>query len=128
MATMATVVGMLVAYKTGIIKATPMFKKIIITAIFGIMIFYGISILASFFGVHFAVNSFSNGSAFSIGISVLFVAIAALSLILDFDMVERGSAEGAPKFMEWYGAFALMVTIVWLYFEILKLLSKLNND
>ncbi|MCB1595627.1 MAG: Bax inhibitor-1/YccA family protein, partial [Xanthomonadales bacterium] len=86
------------------------------------------SILASFFGVHFAVNSFSNGSAFSIGISVLFVAIAALSLILDFDMVERGSAEGAPKFMEWYGAFALMVTIVWLYFEILKLLSKLNND
>jgi uncharacterized YccA/Bax inhibitor family protein len=63
----------------------------------------------------------------SIGISLFIVAIAALNLILDFDMIEQGAAHGAPKFMEWYGAFGLMVTIVWLYIEILKLLSKLAS-
>ncbi len=127
-ATMATVIAMLIAYRTGIIKATPMFKKVIVTAIMGIMLFYGISIVASLFGVHFAVNDFSNGSAMSVGFSVIIVIIAALSLILDFDFIERGATEGAPKHMEWYGAFGLMVTIVWLYVEMLKLLAKLNND
>ncbi len=127
MATMATVLGMLIAYRTGIIRATPMFKKVIITATMGIMLFYGISIVASLFGVNFSVNQFGNSSAFSIGLSLFIVAIAAFNLILDFDFIERGATEGAPKHMEWIGAFGLMVTIVWLYVEMLRLISKLRD-
>ncbi|HHL31164.1 MAG TPA: Bax inhibitor-1/YccA family protein [Oceanospirillales bacterium] len=126
--TMATVIGMLIAFRTGIIRATPLFRKVIVTATMGIMIFYLISIAASFFGVHFSVNSFGNSSMFSIGFSLFIVVIAALNLILDFDFIERGAAEGAPKHMEWYGAFGLMVTIVWLYIEILRLIAKLRSD
>jgi len=128
LATMATVIGMLVAYRTGIIRATPLFKKVVITATMGIMIFYAISIVASLFGVHFGVNQFGNSSFISIGISLFITVIAALNLILDFDMIERGANEGAPKYMEWYGAFTLMVTIVWLYVEMLRLISKLRNN
>ena len=128
LATMATVVGMLVAYRTGIIRATPMFKKVVITATMGIMIFYAISIVAALFGFSFSVNEFGNGSMISIGLSLFVVVIAALNLILDFDFIERGAAEGAPKVMEWYGAFGLMVTIVWLYIEMLRLISKLRNN
>ena len=127
MATMATVVGMLVAYRTGIIRATPMFKKVIITATMGIMVFYVISIVASLFGVNFSVNQFGNSSMISIGLSLFIVVIAAMNLILDFDFIERGATEGAPKYMEWYGAFGLMVTIVWLYIEMLRLISKLRD-
>ncbi|MFK8013022.1 MAG: Bax inhibitor-1/YccA family protein [Marinicellaceae bacterium] len=127
MATMATVLGMLIAYRTGIIRATPMFKKVVITATMGIMIFYVISIVASLFGANFSVNQFGNSSMLSIGLSLFIVVIAALNLILDFDFIERGSAEGAPKHMEWYGAFGLMVTIVWLYVEMLRLISKLRD-
>jgi len=127
MATMATVVGMLVAYRTGIIRATPMFKKIVITATMGIMVFYAISIVASLFGVNFSVNQFGNSSMLSIGLSLFIVVIAAMNLILDFDFIERGATEGAPKYMEWYGAFGLMVTIVWLYIEMLRLISKLRD-
>ena len=68
-----------------------------------------------------------NGSMLGIGISLFVVAVAALNLIIDFDMIEQGAEMGAPKYMEWYSAFALMVTIVWLYVEILKLLSRLNS-
>lgn len=126
-ATMATVIGMLIAYRTGIIRATPMFKKVIITATMGIMVFYGISIIASLFGIHFSVNQFGNSSMLSIGLSLFIVVIAAMNLILDFDFIERGAADGAPKHMEWYGAFGLMVTIVWLYIEMLRLISKLRD-
>jgi uncharacterized YccA/Bax inhibitor family protein len=126
--TMATIGGMLFAYKTGMIRATPMFKKVIITATMGIMIFYLISIVASLFGASFGVHNTQNASVMSIGFSVFVVAIAALNLILDFDMIERGAAEGAPKHMEWYGAFGLMVTIVWLYIEILRLIAKLRDE
>jgi len=127
MATMATVVGMLIAYRTGIIRATPMFKKIVITATMGIMVFYAISIVASLFGLNFSVNEFGNSGWISIGLSLFIVVIAALNLILDFDYIERGATEGAPKHMEWYGAFGLMVTIVWLYIEMLRLISKLRD-
>jgi len=126
-ATMATVIGMLIAFRTGIIRATPMFKKVVITATMGIMVFYLISIVASLFGVHFSVNQFGNSSMLSIGLSLFIVVIAAMNLILDFDFIERGAAEGAPKHMEWYGAFGLMVTIVWLYVEMLRLISKLRD-
>ena len=128
MATMATVIGMLIAFRTGIIRATPLFRKVVVTATMGIMVFYLISIVASFFGVHFSTNSFTNGSMISVGISLFIVVIAALNLILDFDFIERGAAEGAPKHMEWYGAFGLMVTIVWLYIEIIRLIAKLRSN
>ncbi len=127
LATMATVVAMLVAYRTGIIRATPLFKKVVITATLGIMIFYAISIVASLFGVHFGVNQFGNSSFISIAVSLFITVIAALNLILDFDNIERGAHSGAPKYMEWYGAFTLMVTIVWLYMEMLRLISKLRD-
>jgi uncharacterized YccA/Bax inhibitor family protein len=127
MATMATVVGMLIAYRTGVIRATPYFRKVIVIATMGIMVFYGISILASLFGVNFSVNAFGNSSMLSIGISLFIVVIAAMNLILDFDFIEKGANEGAPKHMEWYGAFGLMVTIVWLYIEMLRLISKLRD-
>jgi uncharacterized YccA/Bax inhibitor family protein len=127
MATMATVVGMLIAYRTGVIRATPYFRKVIVIATMGIMVFYGISILASLFGVSFSVNQFGNSSMLSIGLSLFIVVIAAMNLILDFDFIEKGANEGAPKHMEWYGAFGLMVTIVWLYIEMLRLISKLRD-
>ena len=74
-----------------------------------------------------AVMSIHNGSLMSIGFSLVIVVIAALNLVMDFDFIERGVEQGAPKYMEWYGAFGLMVTLIWLYLEILRLLSKLNS-
>jgi uncharacterized YccA/Bax inhibitor family protein len=128
LATMATVIGMLVAYRTGIIKASPMFKKVIVTCGMGIGIYYLISIGASFiFDVNFSANRTENATGFGIALSVFTTAIAAFFLILDFDRVERGVTEGAPKFMEWYGAFALTVTICWLYFEMIRLIAKLRD-
>ncbi|MFN3300809.1 MAG: Bax inhibitor-1/YccA family protein, partial [Sediminibacterium sp.] len=88
-------------------------------------IFYLITMVLRMFGVN--VSFMYDSSLLSIGISLFVVAIAALNLIMDFDMIEQGAERGAPKFMEWYGAFGLMVTIVWLYIEMLKLLSKLSS-
>ncbi len=84
-----------------------------------------LQMLLGFFVVHF--TSVNNSSPLSIGISLVIVVIAALNLVLDFDFIESGVNAGAPKYMEWYGAFGLMVTIVWLYLEILRLLSKLSS-
>ena len=117
--------AMFILYNFRVIKATERFKSVIMTATLGIAIFYLITLVLNFFGVN--VSFMSDSSMLSIGISLFIVAIAALNLILDFDMIEQGAAHGAPKFMEWYGAFGLMVTIVWLYIEILKLLSKLAS-
>lgn len=121
--TFGVVVAMYLLYKYNVITASPMFKKIIITATAGIAIFYLIAI-----GLHFAginIPFLHEGSPIGIIFSLVVVTLAALNLILDFDLIENGSKMGAPKYMEWYGAFALLVTIIWLYFEILKLLSKL---
>ena len=79
------------------------------------------------FGVQMDFMMMGNGSLLGIGISLFVVVIAALNLIMDFDMIEQGAAMGAPKYMEWYGAFGLLVTIIWLYLEILRLLSKLSD-
>lgn len=123
--TFGTLAALLLAYKTGLIRATPTFKKAIIAATGGIFLVYLASFVLGFFGVSIP-GIFGNG-----GIGLLFsgvvVTVAALNLVLDFDLIERGAAEGAPKYMEWYGAFALMVTLVWLYLEILRLLSKLRS-
>ena len=121
--TFGTAIAMYLLYSFRIIRATQKFRAIIFTATAGIAIFYLIAMVVRMFGVQMAF--LHEGSAMGIGFSLLVVAIAALNLILDFDMMEQGAAAGAPKFMEWYGAFGLMVTIVWLYLEILRLLSKL---
>ena len=97
----------------------------IITATAGIAVFYLIAWALSFFGI--TIPFLHEGSAMGIGFSVFVVALAALNLILDFDMIEKGAELGAPKYMEWYGAFGLLVTIVWLYLEILRLLSKISK-
>ncbi|MCF6289059.1 MAG: Bax inhibitor-1/YccA family protein [Proteobacteria bacterium] len=128
LATMATVIGMLIAYRTGIIKASPMFKKVLVIAGMGIGIFYLISIGAHFiFSTSFSVNNLTNATPLGIAVSVFTTVVAALFLIMDFDRIERGANEGAPKFMEWYVAFALLVTICWLYFEMIRLIAKLRN-
>jgi uncharacterized YccA/Bax inhibitor family protein len=123
--TFGTAIAMYLLYSFKIIKATERFKSVIFTATAGIAIFYLISMALGFFGVHMAF--LHEGSLMGIGFSLVVVAIAALNLILDFDMIEQGTAAGAPKYMEWYGAFGLMVTIVWLYLEIIRLLSKLSD-
>ncbi|HQW84290.1 MAG TPA: Bax inhibitor-1/YccA family protein [Ferruginibacter sp.] len=123
--TFGTAIAMYLLYSFKIIKATEKFKSIIITATAGIAIFYLIAIALGFFGIQ--IPFLHEGSAIGIGFSVFVVALAALNLILDFDMIERGAELGAPKYMEWYGAFGLLVTIVWLYLEILRLLSKMSK-
>jgi uncharacterized YccA/Bax inhibitor family protein len=125
--TFSVVAGMYLLYKFNIIKATQKFKAIILTATVGIGLFYLVCGIISW-GFGGTLPSFLfQGSALGIGFSVFVVALAALNLILDFDMIEQGATQGAPKYMEWYGAFGLLVTIVWLYLEILRLLSKLSS-
>ena len=120
--TFGVAIAMFLLYNFRIIKATEKFKSVIISATVGIGIFYLLTMIVRMFGVD--MPFMYDSSLLGIGISLFIVAIAALNLILDFDMIEKGSEAGAPKFMEWYGAFALLVTIVWLYIEILKLLSR----
>ncbi len=123
--TFGTMVALLLVYRSGLIRVTDNFRTGIFAATGGIAIFYLIEMVLGFFGVHFtAVNG--NG-AIGIGFSVFVVIIAALNLVLNFDFIENGARAGAPKYMEWYGAFGMMVTLIWLYFEILQLLSKLRS-
>lgn len=114
--------AMLFAYRSGLIKASSKFKKGVVAATGGIAIFYLLNIVFGFFG---GGVSLAGMGMFGIGIQIFIVGIAALNLILDFDMIERLSESGAPKVMEWYGAFGLTVTLVWLYLEILRLLALL---
>lgn len=122
--TFGVAIAMFLLYNFRIIKVTNKLKGIIIGATVGIAIFYGITMLVRLFGGDIPFMNIGDGSLLGIGISLFVVAIAALNLLLDFDRIEQGAATGAPKFMEWYGAFGLMVTIVWLYIEVLKLLSR----
>jgi len=124
--TLGTAVAMYLLYSFKVIKATEKFKSIIITATAGIAIFYLIVWVMRMFGFD-NLTFLHEGSLLGIGFSLFVVAIAALNLILDFDMIEQGAELGAPKYMEWYGAFGLLVTIVWLYLEILRLLSKISS-
>jgi uncharacterized YccA/Bax inhibitor family protein len=124
--TFGVALAMFLLYNFRVIKATEKFKSIIFTATLGIVIFYFLTMILRLFGVQ--VSFMYDSTPLSIGISLFIVAIAALNLILDFDMIEQGAERGAPKFMEWYGAFGLLVTMVWLYMEILRLLSKLANN
>lgn len=125
--TLGVAVAMFLLYNFRIIRPTQRFKSILLTATAGIAIFYLITWIVSMFGVRMDFMMLGNGSMLGIGISLFVVVIAALNLIIDFDMIEQGAEMGAPKYMEWYCAFALMVTIVWLYVEMLKLLSRLGS-
>jgi uncharacterized YccA/Bax inhibitor family protein len=116
---------MLLLYRSGTIRATDKFRAVIFAATGGIALVYLVSFIMGLFGVN--VSFLHGNNLLSIGISLFIVAIAALNLILDFDMIEQGSYAGAPKYMEWYGAFGLMVTLIWLYLEMLRLLSKLAS-
>jgi len=120
-----TLLVMLVAYQSGWIKASNNFRLGIVAATGGIALTYLISMVLGFFGIHL---SFIYGNGlFSILFSVFVVVIAALNFIIDFDFIAEGARNRIPKYMEWYGAFALMVTLIWLYIEILRLLSKISE-
>jgi len=123
--TFGTLFILLLAYSSGWIKVTDKMRLGIVAATGGIFVFYMLQMLLGFFGVRFA--TINGAGMFGIGFSLLVVGIAALNLILDFDFIERGVQVGAPKYMEWYGAFGIMVTLIWLYLEILRLLSKMNR-
>ncbi len=125
-ATIGTLGCMLAAYRSGLIRATERFKLGVVAATGAIFIVYTMSWILSLFGFHGMMSLNGNG-LIGIGFSVIVVGVAALNLILDFDLIETGARHGAPKYMEWYGAFALMVTLIWLYVEILRLLSKLRS-
>jgi uncharacterized YccA/Bax inhibitor family protein len=123
--TFGTLFALLGAYRSGLIKATENFKLGVCAATGGIMLIYLATFILGIFGVHIP---FIHGSGlFGIGFSAFVVVIAALNLVLDFDFIENGADHGAPKYMEWVGAFGLMVTLVWLYIEILHLLMKLRS-
>lgn len=115
---------MLFIYKTGMIKVNAKFRRGIIAATGGVLLFY---VLNWVFGMFGSGIELANMGLMGIGIQLVIVGIAALNLVLDFDFIEKSSAQGAPKFMEWFGAFGLMVTLVWLYLELLRLLALLSG-
>lgn len=123
--TLGTLFALLVAYQSGLIKATDKFRSGVMAATGGIFVVYLINMVMSLFGAQ--IPFIHQSGFFGIGFSLFVVVIAALNLVLDFDLIERGASQGAPKYMEWYGAFALLVTLVWLYLEILRLLAKLQR-
>lgn len=125
MLTFGTLAALLAGYTTGLIRASARFRSGLILATGGIAITYLVAFVLSFF--HIQIPGIFGSGMIGIGFSLVVVVIAALNLILDFDTIEYGARAGAPKWMEWYGAFGLLVTLVWLYLEILRLLAKLNR-
>ncbi len=123
--TLGTFLFMLFAYRSNMIRATEGFKKGMMAALGGLFFVYLISFILGFFGK--TIPYIHQSGLIGIGFSVFVVCIAAFSFILDFDCIEQGAREGAPKYMEWYGAFGLLVTLIWLYLEILRLLAKLRD-
>jgi uncharacterized YccA/Bax inhibitor family protein len=123
-ATIGVFVMMLVLYRTGILRVTDKFRRIVVGATLGLMAFYLFSFVAGFFGANLIP---SGSSTMSIGFSVLVAGLAAMNLALDFDFIDKAEAAGAPKHMEWFAAFGIMVTLVWLYLEILRLLAKMRD-
>jgi uncharacterized YccA/Bax inhibitor family protein len=123
--TFGTLGALLLAYRSGLVKATENFKLGVVAATGGIAILYLVNIVMGFFG--HSMGFIHESSWIGIAFSGFVVVIAALNLVLDFDMIEQGVEQGAPKYMEWYASFALLVTLVWLYLEILRLLSKLQS-
>ncbi len=123
--TFGTLAALLLAYTSRLIKPTENFKLGIVAATGGIMLLYLASFILGLFGI--PIGFIHSSGPIGIGFSVVVVIIAALNLVLDFDFIETGVERGAPKYMEWYGGFALLVTLIWLYLEILRLLAKLRE-
>ncbi len=123
--TFGTFGALLIAYRSRAIKVTDNFRLGIVAATGGIALVYLISFIMSFFGA--GIPLIHSSSTFGIGFSLFVVVIAALNLVLDFDFIEQAASRGVPKYMEWYASFGLLVTLVWLYLEILRLLAKLNS-
>ena len=123
--TFGTLFAMLFAYRSGLVRATENFKLGVVAATGGIALVYLATIVLGFFGIQ--IPMIHESGIVGIGFSLFVVVIAALNLVLDFDFIETGAEQGAPKYMEWYGAFGLMVTLVWLYVEFLRLLAKLQG-
>ncbi|MFZ1731453.1 MAG: Bax inhibitor-1/YccA family protein [Bacteroidota bacterium] len=123
--TFGILVGMLVTYRAGLIPVTQKFRIGVVAATGGIAVFYMIAMGLGFFGIH--IPFLFEGGLLGVGFSLFVIVIATLNLVLDFDMIDRMSEAGMPQHMEWYGAFALMVTLVWLYLEILRLLAKMRE-
>lgn len=125
--TFCTLGGLLAAYKSGLIRATENFKLGVTAATMGICMIYLVSMVVNMVGGAGTMPYIHGGSWVSIGFSLFVVVIASLNLVLDFDFIEQGAEKRAPKYMEWYGAFGLIVTLIWLYIEILHLLMKLKS-
>ncbi len=125
MLTFGTLFAMLMAYRSGLIKATENFKLGVVAATGGIMLVYLATIVLQMFGKN--IPMIHDNGIVGIGFSLFVIVIAAMNLVLDFDFIETGVEQRAPKYMEWYGAFGLMVTLVWLYIEFLRLLAKLQS-
>lgn len=123
--TFGVLIVMLVAYRAGVIPVNDKLRIGIVAATGGIVLIYLAEFVLGFFGIHF--TTINGSGPIGIGFSVVVVVIASLNLVLDFDFIENGARNGAPKYMEWYGAFGLIVTLIWLYFEMLRLLSKLRG-
>jgi len=123
--TFGTLFAMLMAYRSGLIRATEKFKLGVVAATGGIALVYLVSMVLGFFNIQ--IPLIHESGMIGIGFSLFVVVVAALNLVLDFDFIETGVQQRAPKYMEWYGAFGLMVTLVWLYIEFLRLLSKLQS-
>ncbi|WP_024889833.1 Bax inhibitor-1/YccA family protein [Luteimonas huabeiensis] len=123
--TFGTLFALLFAYRSGLIRATENFKLGVVAATGGIMLVYLASIALRLFGID--MPYIHDNGLIGIGFSLFVVVVAALNLVLDFDLIESGVEQGAPKYMEWYGAFGLLVTLVWLYLEFLRLLAKLQS-
>jgi len=123
--TLGILFSMLLIYKLRIIKVTENFKLMVASATMGIAIYYLIAMVGGIFGLN--LPFIHDSGTFGIIFSLVVVGLAALNLVMDFNAIEEGAAQGAPKYMEWYSAFGLMVTIIWLYLELLRLLSKLRD-
>jgi len=126
-ATIAVFGVMLVLYRTRIIKVTKRFRTVVTAATLGVMVFYGLCLLIRLFAGPDSISFLSSPSLLGIGFSVLVAGLAAFNLALDFDFIERGAKQGLDKNFEWFAAFGLLVTIIWLYLELLRLLSKLRE-
>jgi len=119
--TLSTVVVMLVVYKTGLIKVTAKFKSVMVMLIGAVMLYYVSSFILGLFGIH--ISHFYHTGPIAIVVCIAIIVIAALSLLMDFDLIEKCVSAQAPKYMEWYASFGILVTIIWLYIEFLRLIA-----
>lgn len=123
--TFGTLFALLILYRSGAIPVTQNFRLGVVSATGGIAVLYLVSWVGGMFGMN--ISFIHDSSLLGIGFNLLVVGLAALNLVLDFDFIENGVEMGAPKYMEWYAAFGLMVTLIWLYIELLRLLARLNS-